>query len=338
MANENLALQAWARQESFDSIPDLNNVHQGALREFERAISRDDKKYILTLYRSEIRNLSKTRRKLKNPINKRTGKPLKPTTLKQYQSSIATHERNVRNYKCAIRLLIFYNYIEAHKIRARWVRKLKAQHQFLDFYEGLTADERKFVEAYRGNDVQAVMATGHWKGYKAIRLAGRDYLSRHQIRSALKTKRLNQQPLCRLIIGGGQGEGKRFKCGGRKQKGNLVNLVSYYGDIYRRLCERIDSIEDVYGGTHRNIGNDHRARRAFNVHHELFMEVHGHHGPLVLAESEPDWDAIRRLRKEITKAERDVRTSTRALSRLVKCWPEIPSKHADYGYKTASQC
>lgn len=79
------------------------------------------------------------------------------------------------------------------------MRKLKAKGQVLDYCQGLKEDEKSFVEAYRGDDVQAVLAIGHWKGYKAIRLASREYLANPQIRAALKTKRKNHLPLYKLI-------------------------------------------------------------------------------------------------------------------------------------------
>ena len=303
MDNQSLSLQERTRQG--DSILDLSNVPQGAIAEFEWAISQDDQKDILKHYRRAVRNLYAKRRRLKNPINKKTGKPLKPATLKQYQSSLATHERDVRNYKCAIQMLIFYNYLEAHKTQARWVRKLKAKGQVLDYCQGLKEDEKSFVEAYRGDDVQAVLAIGHWKGYKAIRLASREYLANPQIRAALKTKRKNHLPLYKLIIGGGQGDGKPFKCAPYHPKGDLIRLASYCGDIFHRLEARLERIEDFYGGTYKNIGNDHRKSRAHDIRHQLFMELYDHHSSLVMGKSEPEWDAIHRLSKDIQKAERE---------------------------------
>lgn len=86
----------------------MKEITKHGIDEFYRALSSDHPECILVYYRCFVRSRCESRKRLANPINKRTGKPLAPATIKRYRSELRYDERLVRDYKCAIKLLVAY--------------------------------------------------------------------------------------------------------------------------------------------------------------------------------------------------------------------------------------
>lgn len=313
MDNQSLSLKEVKRQEGIDSIPDLKNVPQGALREFEWAISQRDTKIILKYYQQGVKTLYNKRRRLKNPVNQRTGKPLKPATIKTYQSQLSELQRDTRNYKHAIRLLIFHNYIEAHRTKARWIRQLKIQEQReKDFREGLTDQESRFVELYNGSPVLTAYRAGHHERFPQLIAIGRKYVAKPHIASAITLKKRQRIPGFRVVIGGGQGDGKPFLNSPdekRFRKGNCVELVVYQNPVFARLRNRLKKIAGIYGSSLENLyhsdgSRNHRNARAFDLYHDLSSRLHNFE-MAEIRKKKNEWVDIGALAKDIEDAERE---------------------------------
>jgi hypothetical protein len=94
----------------------MEDIIQKAIDGTIWAIAKDDPDHILKSYNRSVKRLMKVRRKLKHPINARTGKPLSPHTIKQYKSELRWHERNVKSEKLVVRLLNEAGFIGSDKI------------------------------------------------------------------------------------------------------------------------------------------------------------------------------------------------------------------------------
>lgn len=205
---------------------------------YEHAITLDEPREVLRYYRNAVRRLHTMRKKLKNPINRKTGKALKPATLKQYQKSIASEERKMKVYKYEIKILILYGYI-GKRTRAVWIRKFIKSNQNKDYLKGLTKFEKQFVEAYRGNAILAMRKAGVRGCYKHVAPKAKKYLKKPQIASALSLKYSQRILGLRVIIGDGNGNSKPFMCRPDEIKHTkCIPLKSYTTDIRNRLDER----------------------------------------------------------------------------------------------------
>ena len=228
----------------------IGDVSDGAHKEFERILVHwsGNVEWVIDRYYQDVREICRVRRKLKNPVHKKTGEPLKESTIKSYQSMLLCAERESRELKDTIRLLIINRYI-GHKTRARWVREFKSKKvRSINYTRGLTEQERLFVEAYRGNAIMAARIAGFGGNFPSIKMIAMEGIKKPRIQKALRLKATHKAKKAgfSLIEGGGQGDGKRFKCGYRKTTpGKPIHLVSYCSDIKKRLCERRDRVFEV---------------------------------------------------------------------------------------------
>lgn len=69
---------------------------------------------ILLQHRMMARRISENGKKLKNPINAKTGKPLKPITIKRYESQLKSARRELRISCKIIKQMRRYSLLEKH--------------------------------------------------------------------------------------------------------------------------------------------------------------------------------------------------------------------------------
>ncbi len=204
---------------------------------------------LLKIYCSYIKRLLWLRHKIKNPINLRTGDPLKTSTLLAYQSNLNKFNKDVKNLKLRIRVLVFHGSLGRNKTRARWIRernqKRAEKAKAINYTKGLCEVEKKYVEIYSGNPTFAARRAGYSGNYIHVRKIGHENLKELRIKKALKQKKIYQmiQLGVTLIPGEGSGDGKPFKVQPDQIKGKrVIYLESYYSDIFKRLEERIKKL------------------------------------------------------------------------------------------------
>ena len=194
----------------------IGDVSDGARKEFEGILDHwpGNVKWTIERYYRNVKWLRRVCRKLKNPINARTGEPLKGSTIKQYWSHVSYHKRNIENLKGAIRLLILHGYM-GQKTRARWIRRYRLKKvRTVNCTKGLAKQEKRFVEAYRGNPIWAAVKAGCPGNFPELKKIGYEIYEKKHIKKALRLKVMSRASEAGLavIFGEGQGKGKPFKC------------------------------------------------------------------------------------------------------------------------------
>jgi hypothetical protein len=87
-----------------------------ARREFQYFTESGDPRNIFFRYKNCIKYRRVLRCKLKNPVNSKTGNPLKENTIRSYQQELKHFERFVRVYKLTIQLLVNHGYLGKEKV------------------------------------------------------------------------------------------------------------------------------------------------------------------------------------------------------------------------------
>ncbi len=227
------------------------NISVGALKKFELTLKNHggDYKFIFKRYRRRIAESRNIRHALKNPVNKKTGKPLNPNTVKQYRSRITSCQREMKDCKGAIQLLILHGYINAPQIRARWVRDFRAKRiRPANYTKGLRKQEKRFVEAYSGNPLTAARKAGFRGNFATVKRIGYEITEKLRVRKALKFKTEHKARVAGflLINGDGQGTGECFNTKPEMSPtGEPIRLLSYLVDIKRRFQARNERIFNV---------------------------------------------------------------------------------------------
>lgn len=72
-------------------------------------------KRLLTVYRKNVRFLVNKRKKIANPVNSRTGEPLKPATIKYYRSELRWREQAVKDRRDVIKALAHLGWLGHRK-------------------------------------------------------------------------------------------------------------------------------------------------------------------------------------------------------------------------------
>ncbi len=275
MAEKALPQKDKPRQGAMDLVFDIRMATKGGTEKYNRALFWGDNgpRRLLRQYCCKVKELYNKRRKLKDPMNKRTGKFLKPSTLAAYRSSLPSCEQSVQDYKIAIRLLIIDGYF-GNKARAGWIRRIRIRIDF-NYTKGLKGKEKKFVEKYNGNAIWAARYAGYSGNFFSMKKIGRKNMSKPRIISAIMLKKQSRIPGLMVLDGRGQGDGVPFNVGWRgDSSGGFVYLTQYMSAIRKRFDQRIENIKRIHDESEDKYG-DQKASRAWDLHHELHSYVWG---------------------------------------------------------------
>lgn len=254
--------------------------------------------HLFKRYRSNIKKAHRKRLRLKNPINHRTGKSLKTSTLKAYQSSLPSDEKHIKVSKGAIQLLVFEGYCGSQKTRARWVQEsLLEKSADVRLPRDLTDEEKKFILVYSGNPT--VAARQVYRGnFVTIKHTGWQQINNQKIRAAIRAHReVKLSRLgCRVVDGGGDSSGYSFKIAPEKNpKGNVVRLLYFKQSTLRRFRARRNRLKEHARGLMQR-GQFHSGSKLTVSCIELYEKIDSLSGL--------DRDAYDRVHDELTTLEK----------------------------------